>query len=96
MKAAVILVPIFGQVAHQRLLGDFASIFLRGFEFGFDGGGLRWGVGRADVIGVNFPQRRMLFDFLVEQRLGDGGVVDFAVTVAAVADQIDDNVGAER
>ena len=37
----------------------------------------------------------MLFDFFVEQRLSDGGVVDFAVAVAAVADQVDDNVGAE-
>ena len=37
----------------------------------------------------------MVFDFLVEQGLGDGGIVDFAVTVAAVADEVDDDVGAE-
>jgi hypothetical protein len=37
----------------------------------------------------------MVFDLLIEQRLGDGGVVDFAVTVAAVADEVDDYVGAE-
>ena len=37
----------------------------------------------------------MLFDLLIEKRLGDGGVVDFAVAVAAVADEIDDHVGAE-
>src|SRR5580692_3823091 len=37
----------------------------------------------------------MLFDLFVEQRLSDGGIVDFAVTVAAVADQVDDYVGAE-
>ena len=37
----------------------------------------------------------MLFDGLVEQRLGDGGIVDFAVAVAAVADQVDDDIGAE-
>ena len=37
----------------------------------------------------------MLFDLFVEQGLGDGGIVDFAVTVAAVADQVDDHVGAE-
>ena len=53
------------------------------------------GVGCSDVVGVDFPQRRMLFNLLVEQRLGDGGIVDFAVTVAAVADQVDDHVGAE-
>src|SRR5208282_5210858 len=39
--------------------------------------------------------RRMFFDLLIEKRLRDGRVVDFAVTVAAVADEIDDNVGAE-
>ncbi len=37
----------------------------------------------------------MFFDLFVEKRLGDGGVVDFAVTVAAVSDQVDDHVGAE-
>ena len=74
---------------------DAASLFLRGFELGFDGGGLRLRVGGADVVGVDFPERRMLFDLLVEQRLRDGGIVDFAVAVAAVADQIDDDVGAE-
>ena len=68
---------------------------MRGFEFGLDGVGLRLRVGGADVFGVNLPQRRMLLDLLVEQRLRDGGIVDFAVAVAAVADQIDDYVGAE-
>ena len=74
---------------------DAAGFFLRGFEFGVDGIGLRLRVGGTDVVGVNLPERRMLFDLLVEQRLGDGGVVDFAVAVAAVADEIDDDVGAE-
>ena len=37
----------------------------------------------------------MFFDLLVEQRLRDGGIVDFAVTVAAIADEVDDDVGAE-
>ena len=37
----------------------------------------------------------MFFNPLVEQRLGDGGIVDFAVAVTAVADQIDDDIGAE-
>ena len=74
---------------------DAAGLFLRGFELGFDGVGLRLRVGGADVVGIDFPQRRMLFDFLVEKRLRDGGIVDFAVAVAAVADEIDDDVGAE-
>ena len=37
----------------------------------------------------------MLFDLFVEQRLGDGGIVDFAVAVTAVADEVDDHVSAE-
>src|SRR5947209_7038591 len=37
----------------------------------------------------------MLFDLLVENRLGDGGIVDFAVTVAPIADKIDDDIGAK-
>ena len=37
----------------------------------------------------------MIFDLRVAQRLGDGGVVDFAVPVAAITDEVDDNVGVE-
>jgi hypothetical protein len=37
----------------------------------------------------------MAFDLRVAQRLGDGGVVDFAVAVAAIADEVDDDVGVE-
>jgi hypothetical protein len=70
-------------------------LFLRGFEFGFNCRGLGGGIAGANVVGVDFPERRMVFDFLVEQRLRDGGVVDFAVAVAAVADEIDDHVSAE-
>ena len=95
VEAAEVVIPIFRKVAHQRLVLDAAGFFLRGFELGLDGGGLGLRVGGADVVGVDFPQRRMLFDLLVEQRLGDGGIVDFAVAVAAVADEIDDDVGAE-
>jgi hypothetical protein len=37
----------------------------------------------------------MVFDLRVAQRLGDGGVVDFAVAVAAITDEVDDDVGME-
>ena len=53
------------------------------------------GVGCASVFGVDLPEQRMLFDFFVEQGLGDGGIVDFTVAVTTVADEIDDDVGAE-
>src|ERR1035438_4046542 len=95
VETAVIIVPVLREVAHQWLLLDAAGLFLRGFKFGADGDGLGLRVGGADVVGVDFPERRMLFDLLIEKRLRDGGVVDFAVAVAAVADEIDDYVGAE-
>ncbi len=74
---------------------DAAGLFLRGFELGLDGGSLGLRVGRADVVGVDFPQRGMLFDFFIKKRLGDSGIVDLAMAVAAVPDEIDDYVGAE-
>ena len=95
VQAAVVLVPVVGQLAQGWLLGNLAGIFLRGFELGFDRSGLRGSISRADVVGVNFPERRMLFNLFVEERLSDGGIVDFAVAVATVADQIDDDIGAE-
>src|SRR5256885_12568905 len=49
----------------------------------------------ADLLRVNFPERRMTFDALVETRLRDGGIVDFAMAMAAVADQVDHDVAAE-
>ena len=38
----------------------------------------------------------MRFDFPVAQRLRDGGIVHFAVAVAAIADQVHDDRRAER
>ncbi len=95
MKATEILVPVFGEVAKLGLVFDAASFFLSGFEFRLDGIGLGLGIGCANVFCVDLPERRMLLDLLVEQRLRDGGIVDFAVAVAPVADEIDDNIGAE-
>src|ERR1700682_4111911 len=37
----------------------------------------------------------MILDALVKERLSDGGIVDFAVAVAAVTDDVDDYVAAE-
>ena len=72
-----------------------SGFLLRSFEFSFDGVGLGLRVVDSDVFGVDFPERRMIFDRFVEQGLGDGGVVDFAVSVTAIADHVDDDVGAE-
>ena len=75
---------------------DAAGLFLGGFELGADGRGLSLRAGGANVVGVDFPERRMLFDLPIKKRLRDGRIVDLAVAVTAVADQIDDHVGAER
>src|SRR5579872_3065263 len=37
----------------------------------------------------------MLFDLFIEQRLRDRRIVDFAVSVPAIADEIDNDVGTE-
>ena len=95
VAAAIILVPIFGQVAHGRFLLERAGFFLGGFELGFDCSGLGLGIGCTDVISVNFPQGRMFFDLFVEQRLRDGGIVHLAVAMATIPDQVDHHVSAE-
>ena len=74
---------------------DAARLFLRGFELGANGGGLGRRIGGAGVVGVDFPERWMLLDLLIKKRLRDGRIVDFAVAVTAVSDEIDDDVGAE-
>ena len=95
VRAAEIFIPVLGKLAHQGFLLDAAGLFLRGFELGANGGCLGLRVDGADVVGVDFPQRRMFFDFLIQKRLRDGGIVDLAMAVTAVADEIDDHVGAE-
>ena len=49
----------------------------------------------ADLFGVELEERRVILDLGVAEGLGDGGVVDFGVAVAAVADEVNDDVGLE-
>ena len=49
----------------------------------------------ADLFGVELEEGWVVLDFGVAEGLGYGGVVDFGVAVAAVADEIDDDVGLE-
>ena len=49
----------------------------------------------VQLLRVELVERRMVLDGGVAAGLGDGGVVDFAVAVAAVADEVDDDVGVE-
>src|SRR5690349_3952134 len=93
--AAGVVIPIAGKIAERGLAGESAGGLLRVFVFGlnfFDASG---GVGGSGVFGIDLPERRMIFDGPVHQGLSDGGIVDFAVAVPAVADEVDDDVACE-
>ena len=47
------------------------------------------------LFGVDLREGRVVLDDGVAAGLGDGGVVDLGVAVAAVADEVDDDVGVE-
>ena len=97
IAASEVVIPIAGEITHHRLLGEFGGGLLRDFVFTLDRFHLFGDavVIHADVFGINLVERGMLFDCLVHQGLGDGGVVHFAVAVTAIADEVDDDIGAE-
>ncbi len=86
--------PIVRQSAQARNLGDLARPALFFFIFPADSFGC---LRRVDsgALCVNLPKRRMVLNALVEPRLRDSGVVNFAVAVAAIADNVHHNVAAE-
>ena len=49
----------------------------------------------TDFFGVELEEGWVVLDAGVAEGLGDGGVVDLGVAVAAVADEVDDDVGVE-
>src|SRR4030088_1922303 len=49
----------------------------------------------ADLFGINPMQRWMLFDRLIHQRLRHRGIVDLAVAMTTVAEQVHAYVGAK-
>ncbi len=49
----------------------------------------------AELLRVELGERRMALDAAVAQWLGDGGVVDFGVSMTPIADEIDDHVAVE-
>ena len=54
VEAAVIFAPVLGELAQRGLVLDDCRLFSARFEFRLDGGSLGCGVGRADVVGVDF------------------------------------------
>ncbi len=95
VAAAEKCVPVIRQLTHERFLADTSGKLLRGFEFGFDSVGARLRVFNIHILGVDFPQRRMVFNGFIKPRLGDSGVVHFTVTVAAISDEVNDHVAGE-
>ena len=95
VASTFIVVPIFRKIAKSRLLGNGSRVFLCGFIFRADpcDSGLR--VRRTNVLRINFPQCRMIFDRLIHQRLGNGGIVYLAVAVTAISDQVHNYVTAK-
>ncbi len=47
------------------------------------------------LVSIDFARSRMLFDFLVHQRLGCARLVGFVVAVTAVAHQVDEDIAFE-
>src|SRR5215470_1084153 len=95
MQSSEIATPILGEFPEQRFEFDPAGLFLCDFEVTLDGVGSSLRIGRANILAVNLPERGVLFNSLIEQGLGNRGIVDFAMTVATVADKIDHDVGAK-
>ncbi len=92
VTAALKVLPIFRQLPQERLFLSRLRRGLGGFQFRLHLVYTCLHIGGADIFGINLPQRRMFFDQFVAQRLGDSGVVHFAVTVTPVPDQIDDHI----
>src|SRR5262249_37896209 len=84
----------FRELAKAGLLGKLAGFALLVFIFFLHRFDQRSGVD-ANFLRVDLPELLVIFDAVIEQRLGDGGVVDFAVPVATVGDEVDDDVAAE-
>src|SRR6266851_5267500 len=86
--------PVFWQFAQVRYFSQRAGLGLLLFVFLADCLS-RQGRVDAGVLGVNLPERSMILDALVKEGLRDGRIVDLAVAVAAIADEVNDDVAAE-
>ena len=88
------------------LVGVFAAVRARKLELALEQGPVfsldafhllrRYHALRDEVLAVDFVDRRMRADRVVEPRLGEGGLVPLVVTMPAIADQVDDGVALER
>ncbi len=83
--------PIIRQFAEMRSFFELASLGLFDFIFGANRRDCFCGI-NTGAFGINFPKWRMSLDAFVKTWLSDGRIVDFAVAVTAITNQIDDNV----
>ena len=88
-------VPIIRQLTQTWLFANAACSLLGCFEFRLDGVRPRLCALNSGVLCIKLPKRRMIFDGLVNQRLRNRWIIHFAVPVAAVTDQVDDDVAVE-
>ncbi len=78
----------------HRLFGCFGCFRERFVKLFAHLGDDRAGV-KAILAGIYLPQRRVVFDLGVEERLRDRGIVHFAMAVPAESDEIDYHVARE-
>ena len=94
ITAANIFVPICGKPAKDR-----GFLHLRSFIVGFINVGAVARLHLSDVnivfLGEELKQRRVGVDLLIQQRLGNRGVVNLAVAMATVSDQVNHHVTAK-
>src|ERR1051326_2405335 len=91
-RATVELVPILRQGAQGRLFLHGLASLLRFFKLSPNSGYQMFGR-QALLLRVNFPQSWMVFDLLIEERLGDGWIIHLTVAVPTKADHVDHHVG---
>ncbi len=86
--------PVAGQLAHRRLLDHALAGLLRGVKLRLEFLHIRLRI-ETYVLGVDLVEHGMVFDLAIQDRLGDGRIVHFGVTMTPEADEIDHHVGAE-
>src|SRR5208283_3156363 len=89
--AVVVGRPVVRQLAERGNFCELRGFALGFFVFLFDGFGDGSSVD-AGVLGINLPELRMTLDAFVEARLGDGGIIHFAVPVTSVANEVNDHI----
>ena len=88
------MAPIAGQCGEPGFLARTAGEPLAFEEFALDTRDFGGGVD-TDLVRVELVELRVVLDGGVTPWLGDGGVVDLAVAVTTVADEVDDDVRME-